>query len=352
MILAFVSAGSLIRLRPQRFPRIDEEQLLTDANIEDDTQPRLNFSLGKVRVPLRYGIYMHITVNGIKETRSNILHFSTDGEDYATAGSRMPALYLAANSTTLVFAVAQEVYNLTALPIGKETFLAIKCYDENRVRVSYDQKEVSVFEPKTNRSTGYAQFYLGNPWEEPANVTINNLRMFDRQEIRWKGRNKSNDTYGAVMTEEPIPSWAFQETAILSEILLANGYKLTNLKNRVVCPNRTDYSVFSIVTVPVSNFQARCSDGYLDYLHLWNLKTLPQSVGKLRKLQTLWIYYGQVKELPSTIGNLTNLQGLYVYNNQLSSLPQELCKLTKLNYLYQNLTQGRTIQQTSSPSPD
>ena len=225
MILAFVSAGSLIRLRPQRFPRIDEEQLLTDANIEDDTQPRLNFSLGKVRVPLRYGIYMHITVNGLKETRSNIMHFSKDGEDYATAGSRMPALYLAANSTTLVFAVAQEVYNLTALPIGKETFLAIKCYDENRVRVSYDQKEVSVFELKANRSTGYAQFYLGNPWEEPANVTINNLRMFDRQEIRWKGRNKSNDTYGAVMTEEPIPSWAFQETAILTEILLANGYK-------------------------------------------------------------------------------------------------------------------------------
>jgi hypothetical protein len=152
----------------------------------------------------------------------------------------------------------------------QETFLAIKCYDENRVRVSYDQKEVSVFEPKTNRSSGYAQFYLGNPWEEPANVTINTLRMFDRQEIRWKGRNKSNDTYGAVMTEEPIPPWAFQETAILAEILLANGYKLANLKNGVVCPNRSDSSVFPIVTVPVSDFQARCSDGYLDYLNLWN----------------------------------------------------------------------------------
>jgi hypothetical protein len=60
MVLANVYAGSLIRLRPQRFPRIDEEQLLTDANIEDDTQPRLNFSLGSVRVPLRYGIYMQL----------------------------------------------------------------------------------------------------------------------------------------------------------------------------------------------------------------------------------------------------------------------------------------------------
>jgi hypothetical protein len=29
-----------------------------------------------------------------------------------------------------------------------------------------------------------------------------------------------------------------------------------------------------------------------------------------------------------------------------------LCKLTKLTNLYQELTQGRTIQQTSSPSPD
>jgi hypothetical protein len=109
MMLANVYAGSLIRLRPQRFPRIDEVQLLTDANIDYDTQPRLNFSLGSYQVPLRYGIYMHVTVHGIKPTRSNILHFSKDGEDFATDGSRMPALYLAANSTTLVFAVAKEV---------------------------------------------------------------------------------------------------------------------------------------------------------------------------------------------------------------------------------------------------
>jgi hypothetical protein len=97
---------------------------------------------------------MHVTVHGIKPTRSNILHFSKDGEDFATDGSRMPALYLAANSTTLVFAVAKEVYNLTALPLGKETFVAIKCFDENRVRVSYDQKEVSVFEPKRTALLG------------------------------------------------------------------------------------------------------------------------------------------------------------------------------------------------------
>jgi hypothetical protein len=64
-----------------------------------------------------------------------------------------------------------------------------------------------------------------------------------------------------VITEEPIPSWAFQET--LAEILLANGFKLTNLKNGVVCPNRTDDSHFTIFTAPVSNFEARCSDGYL-----------------------------------------------------------------------------------------
>ncbi len=50
-VLANVYAGSLIRLRPQMFPRIDEEQLLTDVNIEDDTPPRLNFSLGFYRVP-------------------------------------------------------------------------------------------------------------------------------------------------------------------------------------------------------------------------------------------------------------------------------------------------------------
>jgi hypothetical protein len=68
---------------------------------------------------------------------------------------------------------------------GLEWRLSIKCY-ENRIRVFVDHKEVSVFEPKANRSTGYAQFYLGNPWEEPANVTVKNLRMFDLQEFGGK----------------------------------------------------------------------------------------------------------------------------------------------------------------------
>jgi hypothetical protein len=117
------------------------------------------------------------------------MHFSKDSKDYATPGSRMPAIYLAANSTTLVFAIAKEAFNLTALPVGKETFIAIKCYDGNRVRVSYDQKEVSVFEPLTARISGYAQFYLGNQWEEPANVTIRDLRMFDREHM-YDGKEK------------------------------------------------------------------------------------------------------------------------------------------------------------------
>ncbi len=59
-----------------------------------------------------------------------------------------------------MFAVGQEVYNLTALVVGQETFVAIKCYDENRDRVSYHGKEVSVFEPKTHRMSGYANFSI------------------------------------------------------------------------------------------------------------------------------------------------------------------------------------------------
>ena len=300
-LLALVSAGSLIRLRPQRFPRIDEEQILESANIEDDTRPRKNFSLGSYRVPLRYGIYMNITVHGIKPVRSNIMHFSKDGQDFATAGSRMPAIYLAANSSVLVFAVGQEVYNLTALVVGQETFVAIKCYDENRVRVSYHGKEVSVFEPKTHRMSGYANFYLGNPWEEPADVSVNTLRFFDRAEIRWKGRNKSNETYGAVLTEEPIPSWAYEETRILQEIYSANGFKLPQLTNGVYCHNRSiDLRVFHDV----------CSNGYLQSLWLMGFKLLPESIGKLQYLKELHITHGVIKILPASIGNLSSLEKL------------------------------------------
>jgi Leucine-rich repeat (LRR) protein len=244
---------------------------------------------------------MNITVHGIKPVRSNILHFSKDGLDFATAGSRMPAIYLAANSSVLVFAVGQEVYNLTALVVGQETFVAFKCYDENRVRVSYHGKEVSVFEPKTHRMSGYANFYLGNPWEEPADVSVNTLRFFDRAEIRWKGRNKSNETYGAVLTEEPIPSWAYEETQILQEIYSANGFKLPQLTNGVVCHNRSiDLRVFRDV----------CSNGYLQSLWFMGFKLLPESIGKLQYLKELHITNGDIKVLPASIGNLSSLEKL------------------------------------------
>src|ERR1051325_6731422 len=62
----------------------------------------------------------------------------------------------------------------------------------------------------------------------------------------------------------------------------------------------------------------------------FGLKALPETIGKLVNLQTLYLHNNQLSALPEALGKLTNLEQLYLGDNQLSTLPEWLGNLANL----------------------
>lgn len=66
------------------------------------------------------------------------------------------------------------------------------------------------------------------------------------------------------------------------------------------------------------------------YLMHNQLTTLPESIGQLVNLQTLDLGYNQLTSLPETVGQLANLQVLDLNDNELTSLPEAIDQMTGL----------------------
>ena len=56
------------------------------------------------------------------------------------------------------------------------------------------------------------------------------------------------------------------------------------------------------------------------------LKTVPESIGNLTNLTSLYLRWSQLKTIPESISNLTNLKLLYLDNNPLEEPPVEIAK--------------------------
>ncbi|KIC77117.1 hypothetical protein DB41_DA00030 [Neochlamydia sp. TUME1] len=64
------------------------------------------------------------------------------------------------------------------------------------------------------------------------------------------------------------------------------------------------------------------------------LTYLPQEIGRLSQLQTLYLRENQLTSLPVEIGQLSKLRKLNLSENQLTSLPVEIGQLSQLRKLY------------------
>lgn len=69
------------------------------------------------------------------------------------------------------------------------------------------------------------------------------------------------------------------------------------------------------------------------FLSNQSISSLPESIGQLANLKKLHLDNNRLTILPSTIGNLSNLSSLYLQNNRLNNLPASISKLTNLNTL-------------------
>ena len=63
------------------------------------------------------------------------------------------------------------------------------------------------------------------------------------------------------------------------------------------------------------------------------LTSLPESIGKLKKLQIIELRDNELETLPESIGSLNKLANLFLNNNNLKVLPKSLANLTNLTRL-------------------
>ncbi|WP_295422132.1 leucine-rich repeat domain-containing protein [Sulfurovum sp.] len=68
-------------------------------------------------------------------------------------------------------------------------------------------------------------------------------------------------------------------------------------------------------------------------IYLMGLKSLPQSIGKLHKLQDFSCVYNKLNEIPDSITKCTNLEYLNVHINEIKELPKDLGDLRQLQVL-------------------
>lgn len=78
------------------------------------------------------------------------------------------------------------------------------------------------------------------------------------------------------------------------------------------------------------------------------LTALPESLGRLTQLQSLNLASNQLTALPESLGKLTQLQSLNLTDNQLTALPDSLDKLTELKELDISGTQLKTLPESIS----
>jgi Leucine-rich repeat (LRR) protein len=70
----------------------------------------------------------------------------------------------------------------------------------------------------------------------------------------------------------------------------------------------------------------------LDMIHC-GVEALPDEIGNLTRLRTLYANWCRLRELPDTLGRLTALEDLWLNNNQLTRLPDALGDLVRLKQL-------------------
>jgi Leucine-rich repeat (LRR) protein len=101
---------------------------------------------------------------------------------------------------------------------------------------------------------------------------------------------------------------------------------------RLLCnDNNINYKLLDLLDIYINNQRA-----YHISLELYECKItkIPDTIGKLIYLQTLYLCHNNLATIPDTIGNLINLTILDVNNNKLSVLPNSIGNLINLKFLY------------------
>lgn len=95
--------------------------------------------------------------------------------------------------------------------------------------------------------------------------------------------------------------------------------------SRLHCRQRTD--------VPIGEWVTALTQVRFLYIHETRLRALPQSLGRLARLESMHLIENRIRSLPESLGELTQLKALYVAQHRLPELPNSIGQLAALESL-------------------
>jgi|GEM_PF-3284486 len=133
----------------------------------------------------------------------------------------------------------------------------------------------------------------------------------------------------------------YRDIAVLREIIKMNDLEITPLElgEQVWMNGRLTWLIIGtdgmkIKRLPESLGQLTELESL--FLSENKLQALPNSIGKLKKLQNLYVDSNELKFLPESIGDLTQLENLYLNDNKLLEVPATIANCNYLHNLYLN----------------
>ena len=162
-------------------------------------------------------IFFWINIKSINNNSfRNIFHFTNTNKNYEEKGSRVPALFVSPNSTTLYISCNLEneinsVFTTSSLTLNIPTFVTITWLN-NTVKVYFNGNLIKTNTYNSNiiPATQDAFFYIGDPWYPSGGIEIKNFSIYNNalNQTQISYINRAQNTITNKWTyDKSIESW-------------------------------------------------------------------------------------------------------------------------------------------------
>jgi hypothetical protein len=139
--------------------------------------PRRGKVLGQINLTEDYILSFKIKPTATEGHWANIIHFTTNNQDWNEAGARSPAIWFWPQSTKLHIILGDNtdlnwgLQETQALPMNQTSSFLLECTGKN-IRISINDRVFSLRQPTQRPSGRLAIMYGSNPWYPNANAIV------------------------------------------------------------------------------------------------------------------------------------------------------------------------------------
>jgi hypothetical protein len=127
-----------------------------------------------------YVLQFDITPRGLVGNWGSIIHFTRDGNNCCAPGQRMPAIWFFPRALNLHIRMGDSYdgnwgIDTDPIPMNQKTSFRMECNGKN-VTITVNSRVYTGVQPSV-RPSGNCIVYCADPWHEPANAVLENLRF-------------------------------------------------------------------------------------------------------------------------------------------------------------------------------